>query len=40
MNRPSVLNKIIENIEGITLAVVSTWGSSGAFVFQNHMENR
>lgn len=33
----TVFNRIAKNIEGVALAVVSTWGSSGAFVFQSRI---
>lgn len=31
-------NTIKNNIEGVTVSLVSSWGSSAAFVFQNHAE--
>lgn len=31
-----LFDRIKENIEGFTMGVVATWGSSGAFVVQSY----
>ncbi len=33
----TVFHRITKNIEGVALAVVTIWGSSGAFIFQTRM---